>query len=344
MTKNKHKQIFVTGGTGLIGSYLLRYLVQQGYTNIRASRRAGSSMDLVAAVVDKIEWVVCDVLDSGQLEDAMDTVKQVYHCAALVSYDVSDKKDLYKINQEGTENVVNAALYAGVEKIVHVSSVAAIGRNLKETAVTEKTIFEKDGLNTHYAISKHLAEAEVWRGMAEGLDAVIVNPSTVLGSGFWNTGTLKFFKLAWESFAWYAPGMTGFVDVRDVVKLMTKAMNSDTTGERIILSSQDLTYKYLMDQIAQKIGRPPARKAMKNWMRGFVWRWEWFVARIHGTRPSITKEVAQQVSLSYTYNNSKSIEAYDFTYRPVLTTISDIAAQFKVAVENGFVPQVLPLD
>ena len=176
------------------------------------------------------------------------------------------------------------------------------------------------------------------------MDVVVVNPATVLGSGLWGEGTSVFFKLAWDSFGWYAKGATSFVDVRDVVKLMTLAMNSEVVGERFILSSEDLTYKQLMEEIAKKLNRPPATKAMKRWMEGIVWRWAWFSALINGMQASITKETTKQVGLSYTYNNSKSIRTYNFTYLPILKTIEEVAEQFKIAAENECKVQVLPLN
>lgn len=343
MTAQKHKKILVTGGTGFVGSYLLRYLLKEGYTNIRAGRRAESSMDLVESVKDKVEWVDCDILNMDELEDAMQDVQLVYHCAALVSYNSGDRDKLFKINHEGTENVVNAALFAGVERLLHVSSVAVIGRDPKGKLITEKTKWERGEMITNYAKSKYLGEMEAWRGWAEGLDVVVVNPASILGSGHWDRGTSKFFELAWQSFAWYAGGSAGFVDVRDVAKLTIKAMEEAESGERFILSAQNLSYKALMEQIALELGTTPARRKLQDWMQGLIWRWEGFVAWLNQSRPSVTREMVKRVTTSYAFDNTKSIETFKYSYQAISDTIISVADQFREAADDNYSSRVLPL-
>ncbi|MBK8704119.1 MAG: NAD-dependent epimerase/dehydratase family protein [Saprospiraceae bacterium] len=186
--RNATPDILVTGGTGFIGSYLLRYLVQNGYTRIRALRRPNSKMDMVAEIQDKIEWVECDLLDVLGLEEAMEGIRYVYHCAALVSMNRRDAQRLIEVNREGTANMVNWSLEKGVEKFLHVSSIAAIGHNKHAEFIDENCHWERSGKLSYYALSKYQAEQEVWRGVAEGLNAVVVNPSVVLGSGRWKEG------------------------------------------------------------------------------------------------------------------------------------------------------------
>ena len=192
---NKYNtSILVTGGTGFVGSYLLRYLVQQGYTQIGAIKRPNSPMDLVEEIKDKIKWIEGDVLDIFSLEDALKGVQQLYHCAAVVSYSPKDFKQMMKVNVEGTANVVNLALEAGIKKMLYVSSIAALGKTEKTLWVDEQADWIPSKSNSQYSISKYLSEMEVWRGMAEGLRAAIVNPSVILGSGFWDAGTANFLK------------------------------------------------------------------------------------------------------------------------------------------------------
>lgn len=343
MTAQKQKKVLVTGATGFVGSYLLRYLVEQGYSNIRAARRPGSSMDLVASVIDKVAWVELDILDMTQVEDALQGVDLIFHCAAVVSFDAQDSDLLYKVNKEGTENLINIALDSGVEKLVHVSSVATLGRDPKGNLIHEQTKWDRADMQTDYAKSKYLAEMEAWRGWAEGLEVVVVNPSTILGSGRWDKGTSIFFKLAWNEFSWFAGGSAGFVDVRDVAKLSIRAMEEGASGQRFVLSAENWSYKKLMDHIAKAMDRPAASRRMLDWMQGLVWRWEWFVARLHGSRPAITREIAQKVTLNYAYDNTKSVEAFNYTYHPVADTIQMVASQFQAAANNDFPPGTLPL-
>ncbi len=339
----KHKQILVTGGTGFLGSYLLRYLVREGYTRVRALRRATSRMDLVQEIQHKIEWTEGDMLDIFSLDEAMQGVQQVYHCAAIVSFDPRDYEQMRRINVEGTANVVNAALAAKIEKLVHVSSVAAIGRMKNQPNVTEETGWERSNYNSEYAISKYLAENEVWRGMVEGLNVAVVNPSVILGSGRWGEGSLPFFKLGWNNFPFYTKGTAGFVDVRDVARFMLQLMQSDTAGERYILSGESLTYQTIMNEIALHLNKKPPTIQVYPFLQQIAWRVEWLRSRILGSRPFITKETAGHSLRSFFYQNDKSRNDFDFEYTPIRQTIAETSRQFKEAAEKEFESKTLPL-
>lgn len=199
--------ILVTGGTGFLGSYLLRALVTAGKP-VRALYRRHIP-DQLLDVKDRVEWVQGDVLDVGSLEEAMQGVAQVYHCAAIVSFHPDRRAQMLKINVEGTANVVNIALDAGVKKLVHVSSVAALGRAKEQAAINERSQWEESSNNSYYAISKHLSEMEIWRGIAEGLPAVIVNPSIILGSGYWHDGSGMLLKTPGKNFPIIPKASTG---------------------------------------------------------------------------------------------------------------------------------------
>ena len=178
------QKIFVTGGTGFVGAYLLQYLVANGYQNITALKRPSSPMDLVVSISNQIHWVEGDVLDLPVLEEVMKEVDQVYHCAAMVSFQPNDKEQMMQVNRQGTANIVNMAMHHKVKKLVHISSIAAIGKEKDQKIISELTKWKEDVNTTNYAKSKYAAEMEVWRGIAEGLKAVIINPSMILGSGF----------------------------------------------------------------------------------------------------------------------------------------------------------------
>lgn len=344
MSDDLNKTIFVTGGTGLLGSYLLRYLVQKGYTNIRALKRPSSTMDLVAPVKDQIEWIEGDILDLFLLEDAMHEVQQVYHCAAIVSFDPRHYDKMTEINQLGTENIVNAALYKGIEKLVHVSSIAAIGRTKKEKHISEKSKWSRTKFNTQYAISKYLAEQEVWRGIAEGLNAAIINPSLILGSGHWHKGFLKLFKMTWKNFPFYPPGTTGFVDVRDVARIMIILMEKPIVSERFIISAENMSFKQLQEQLAFQLNRKAPTYAVNSAMRELAWRFEWLRSQFSAQySPLITRDTAMNSSRTYFYHNEKSIEQLNFQYTPLKYTIEETAKQFLDASKDSFKPKFLPL-
>ena len=340
---NKDNQILVTGGTGFIGSYLLRYLIREGYRRVRATRRKDSQLDLVAPVADQIEWFEGDILDVTFLEEAMRGVELVYHCAAIISFDPREAGLMMQVNVEGTANMVNAALNEGVRKLIHVSSVAAIGRSKDGETLTEKRIWQRSRFNTNYAISKVLGEQEAWRGLAEGLPVNIVNPSIVIGGGRWEEGPLQFFGLAWNNFPFYTPGASGFVDVRDVARFMVRLMDSSITGQRYILSAENMQYKTLMEKIAHYLNRRPPRYRLRRWMQQ-LYRWAaWLPARFGGYSPPVTLETVQLASSSFFFDNAKSIDQLNFNYLPFEETLASTCREFKEASTDNFSPRILPL-
>lgn len=341
---DRHLRILVTGATGFVGSYLLRYLLKKGYQNITALKRSGSNLDLVNDIYDKINWVECDVLDLLGLEDIIAEVELVYHCAAMVSFTAKERKLMVQVNAEGTANVVNLCLAGNVKKMVHVSSIAAIGRVKQGTTINEQSKWEHSKYNTYYAISKYAAEREVWRGMAEGLNAVIINPSMILGAGRWEDGPQTFFKLLWNNLSFYPLGVNGFVDVRDVAQMMIQLMESDISDQRYICSADNLAYRQLMKLIAEKLGKKPPTVPVQPYMNAIAWRWEWLKSTITGQAPAVTKETAYHSSRIFYYENKKSIKELKFAYRPLEQTIEETVEQFQKAAKQDFETRVFPTD
>jgi nucleoside-diphosphate-sugar epimerase len=293
-------------------------------------------MDLVSDISSEIEWVDCDILDIIGLEDAFKGIQQVYHSAAIVSFLPSERKYMKQVNVEGTANVVNMSLLQGIEKLLHVSSIAAIGRRKQDVTISEASKWERSHFNSKYAISKRLAELEVWRGVAEGLPANIINPSMILGAGRWEDGPQKFFKVVWDEIAYYPRGCNGFVDVRDVVKMMVQLMENDISGERVIASSASLPYQELMTLIARYLGKKPPAKALSPLLTHLFWRFEWLKSKLTGRPPTVTKETALHTSRTFYYDNSKSKELLHFAYIPIEKTIADIAPAFLEASRHNF--------
>lgn len=337
-------KIFVTGGTGFVGAYLLRYLVQKGYTNIRALKRTTSKMDLVETIQGKIEWVEGDILDYPFLEEVLVGIDQVYHCAAMISFVPSEANKMLQINEIGTENLVNASLLVGIKKLVHLSSIAAIGREQYGKAINEKTKWQTDKLNSNYAKSKYAAEMQVWRGIAEGLNAAIINPSVILGSGFWESGSTEIFNLYGKGFPFYTDGANGFVDVRDVAKLTISLMESDITRERFLVSAENLRFQQVFNLISTKAGVKAPSFKINALLSGLAWRLIWVLSKITGKTPSITKESVQSALGTNHYDNQKSVAAFDFTYTPIQKTIKETVTQFLEAQKEGGKAKVLPLN
>lgn len=335
--------ILITGGTGFVGSYLLRLLVQQGY-RVRALRRPGSSLALVQDIADRVEWADADVTDLVALEDVFPGVTHVCHCAAMVSFHPRDALRMMKVNVEGTANLVNLALDHGVQKMIHVSSIASLGRTAERPNLDESSTWVQGKGNSQYAISKYLSEQEVWRGHAEGLPVAIVNPAVILGSGFWDIGSGRMFKQVYSGLKFWSVGRTGVVDVRDVAKFMLRLLESDITGERYILNAQNTLFRDLFFMVADALGVKRPFIKVTPFLAGLAWRVEWFKEKVTGAEPIVTRESARASVSSYLYSNSKSLALPGFSYRPLEQTVRETAEQFLEAAREGFGPRVLPLQ
>jgi dihydroflavonol-4-reductase len=318
--------ILVTGASGLVGSHLVAQLVKEGKP-VRALYRAALP---VIEGAEKIEWIQGDILDVVALEEAMADVVQVYHCAAIVSFNPKKKKVLYQTNVEGTANVVNACLHAGVQKMVFVSSVAALGRIREDITINETMNWSEETSNSEYGKTKYFAEMEIWRGIGEGLDAVIVNPVIILGAGNWETGSSELFKAAYDEFPWYAEGSGGFVDVADVAKAMILLMDSPVSTQRFILCADSLPYKDVFSRIAKNFGKKPAHRKVTPLLASLVWRWEALKAFFTGKDPMLTKETARTAAAKVRFDNSKLHKLFpNFQYTSVETSLQRICAELK---------------
>jgi nucleoside-diphosphate-sugar epimerase len=314
--------IFVTGSAGLVGSALIKQLLQQNQHPVKALYRSGLPVTLTEEEKNKVEWIQGDVLDTSLLYEVLKDCKQVYHSAAIVSYHPARREQMYRINIEGTANMVNAALENSVEKFVHVSSVAALGRIRKGEQVTEETKWAEETNNSHYGKTKYLSELEVWRAIGEGLNAVIVNPSVILGESKWETGSVAIFKNIWNGFPWYTTGGTGFVDVNDVASAMIQLMNSAISAERFLLSNEHLTFQQLFTKIAGVFGKNPPHRYAKTWMGEIVWRIEAIKSLFSKNEPLLTKETTGTAHATTYFSNEKLLKALPgFRFTPVDETI-----------------------
>ena len=269
-----------------------------------------------------LEIIQCDILDVITLEEVMQGVEEVYHCAALVSFAPSDAEKLYKINVEGTANIVNACLDANVRKLVYVSSVAALGRIREGQTINETMQWTEDSSNSKYGHSKYLGELEVWRGSAEGLQVAVVCPSIILGYSDWNSGSTKLFKSIYEGFDWYTTGTSGFVDVADVAKAMIGLMESEIVNEKYILAAENVTYQYVLNTIAKGFNKKTPSKKVTPFLAAITWRLEALKNIFTKSSPLITKETAATSLTSVVYDNSKLLQALpNFKYRKLEETI-----------------------
>jgi nucleoside-diphosphate-sugar epimerase len=317
--------ILVTGGTGLLGSHLLLELTNE-YNSIKAIFRNEKKIELVLRLFlyydsingqtrfDSIQWVNCDVLDSVSLHETMEGCEYVYHCAAIVSFDKDDFYKMMKINREGTSNVVNSCLELGIKKLCYVSSTAAIGNGENDPIVTEETKWKQSPTTSGYSISKYSAEKEVWRGVEEGLDVVIVNPCVIIGAGDWKESSLTMFATVEKGLRFYTSGANAFVDARDVALIMLKLMNSDFKNERYLCIGENSTFKNLFDTIARNLNTKEANILVNPILMGLTWRVMWVISKLTGKKSPITKETARSAFGTTVYDASKIKKALSFEF------------------------------
>ncbi len=318
--------IFVTGGSGLLGQQLLKKLVHEN-EQVKALYRKNIPQFEGS---DKVDWVEGDIVDINFLEEVLEGVQYVYHCAGLVSFNPKDKEQLFKVNVEGTANVVNACLTSSVSKLLFVSSVAALGRIRKDEQVNETMQWTEETSNSTYGKTKYLAEMEVWRGIAEGLDAVIVNPVIILGGSSWESGSTAIFKSVYNEFPWYTDGVSGFVDVDDVASAMLLLMNSNVSAQRYILSADNISYKTLFDSIADAFGKKKPNKKVTPFMAALVWRIEAFKAMFSGKKPLLTKETAATAQAKVYFDNTKLLKQFpEFKYKSLNASVQRIVEELK---------------
>lgn len=327
--------VFVTGTNGLIGSVTARRLLKDGY-RVRGLRRSTSDMRLVQDIYAQIEWIEGDVLDITALDEAMEGVTFIVHTAAIVSFIPRDRHQMYDINVNGTANVVNAALMAGIKKMAFVSSVAALGRpdpsKLSEreaTVIDEHQKWEESPLNSHYGKSKYLAELEVWRGVAEGLPSVVVNPSMVLGEGDWSRSSTQLFKYVFDEKKYYTEGLINYVDVQDVAAAIVTLLFSEIKNERYILSAGHVTYKELFEKMAAGFGKKAPSKVVSTLMAETIWRVEAIRSWLTGSKPLITKETAKTARTKLVYDGQKIKQELGFQYKSLEETVTRVCDGLK---------------
>jgi len=312
--------IFITGATGLLGSFICKELLAKGY-QIRAIKRTTSSMTLLGEMADKIDWVIGDMTDTSTLAEALEGVEAVIHGAAIISFDKRDEKRMYKTNVQGTADLVNACLKADIKNFVHISSVAAIGRKRDQTILKEADLWEGTEYDSIYAQSKHQQELEVWRGCQEGLDVKVVNPSVVLGPGLWGQGSTSVFKYAYSEKKFHPEGTVNYVDVRDVAEVIVKLMESDIKNERFILNAGSMDFKDFFGKVAEAFGKKGPQKPVPYSLLKIAVALEFVRSRITGNSALITKETARVSRKKYHFKNDKIKAALDFEFRPLQESI-----------------------
>jgi dihydroflavonol-4-reductase len=315
--------ILVTGATGFLGAELAKELVLR-QNRIRCSKRASSTIPkLLAPYADNIEWVDADLMDAFALESALEGITQVYNCAAFVSLKQADKDVMIRTNVSGTANLVDLCNEKNI-RMVHTSSVAAVGEAKPGELITENHHLDSSTETDGYAISKLESEMEVWRGIAEGLDAVIVNPTIIIGPSAGTNGSGQIFETVRKGLKFYTLGTIGFVDVQDVAKCMIALMESHISGERYIINAENRAYRQLFEEIAGCLGVKAPATLAKPWMMELAWRGASLLGALTGKAPALDKTSARAASVTREFDNSKIKNAIGFEFKPVSETIKEV--------------------
>lgn len=333
----------------MVGAHLLYELTLAG-NKVKALKRETSNLQQVLKtfsyysetpkeLFNQIEWVDGDILDYFAMEKLLAGVTEIYHCAAIVSFNPDERKKMISNNVEGTSNLVNAAIDNGVKKICHVSSIAALGRLDEGQFVTEETNWVPSKKISGYSESKFFSEVEIWRGIEEGLDAVIVNPSIIFGPSNWETGSSKMFKTIWDGMKFYTKGITGFVDVKDVVKamilLMDKTNFETAKNQRYLLNAENLSYQNVFCQIADALEKPRPKFNASDLLLEFVWRAAKVVGLITRKPSMITRETVANSNTVYNFDGGKISKTFGFKYLPIETSIQQTASFLKHDMQNS---------
>ena len=322
-------KVFITGATGLVGSFVCKELLSKGH-EIRAVKRNSSKMDLLEGIADKIEWVVGDMTDPAFLEQALEGIEGVIHGAAIISFDKRWEQKMHEVNVLGTADLVNACLKKGVLKFMHISSVAAIGRKPNQKQLSETDRWEGTEFDSIYAKSKYQQELEVWRGAQEGLEVKIVNPSIILGPGLWSSGgSTSVFKYAYDEKGFHPAGTVNHVDVRDVAEIVVKLLESNVRDERFILNAGTVYYKAFFTRIAEAFGKKGPSKQVKPWMLKIAVAAEHLRSRITGKEAMITKDTAILSRSEFEFNNGKIKKELNYEFRSLDESVDWAATALK---------------
>lgn len=329
----------VTGATGLLGTHLMYDLLSRG-ERVRGMKRAGSNLEIVKSVFkfypngtslfDSIQWCEGDVLDVDALQEAMMGCEFVYHCAAVVSYHAKDRDSMYLINVEGTSNVVNVALHQNITRLCFVSSIAGLGKSKPGEMVNEDATWTDSPFNTHYGITKFLSEMEVWRGIQEGLDAIVVNPGLIIGPGNFDRSSPSIFRKLQEGLSYFPPGGTGFIGVTDCASAMIDLMKKSPGGERYVLVAENLSMKEVFCEIALALEKSTPSKEATPIVLTIARIAEGLKELFTGRKALVTKESVKNASIRFYYENEKAMKCLGRSFLPIIPAIKETARFLKL--------------
>ena len=320
--------IAITGANGLAGSYIARKLHELNVPFI-ALKRKGSDTSFLNDIQHEINWREADVTDSTALREAMEGATGVIHAAAYVSFNPQKRKTVFEINTIGTQNVVNACLFLNIKRLLHISSVAALGRQKGQAFLNEENNWVANINASNYAESKYKAELEVFRGQEEGLSTVIINPSVILGFGNWNKSSAQLFQYSWKEKPFYIDGSLNYVDVRDVAEIAVKLFQSTIENERFIVSAGSIPYREFFSKNAKAFQKKAPSVKVTPTLASILARIESLRIKLTGSEPLITIETARLANAFFEYDNQKVKKTLNYQFQSIDDTINWCCKQYE---------------
>lgn len=317
----------ITGATGIVGSHIALELLNQGKP-VKAIKRSESDITKTKklfsyysknaeALFNQIAWVEADVCDIYSLLDAFDGVDTVYHCAGFVSFDPKHKKHLHKINADGTANVVNACLEKQVKSLCHVSSIATLQNPDITQNIDESVYWKSSPQASDYAISKYNGEREVWRGMEEGLKAVIVNPGVIVSAGHWEQSSGRIISNCYKGTSFYTNGSTGTIDARDVAACMVRLTEKKQFGNRYILIENNYSFKEIITAYQTQFGKKAPGIDAGKWLLKLASFGDRLSSTFSGKARRLTSDTINAALEKNTFNNKKIKDTLNYQFIPL---------------------------
>lgn len=327
-----NEKILITGGSGLLGSYLIRWFLQRGYTHISATYQ-GATDTIPDDIRRGVNWSKLVLPDK---EVALETIAGhdwVIHCAGLVSYATGDKYRLLEINKTGTEHIVNACMDHGVSHLAYIGSIASLGRETDHVVLNEKSPWLDNEFSTGYGLSKYLGELEAWRGAAEGLNVSVVLPSVMLGAGDWHRSSLQIINRVVHKSGWFPGGQTGFVDVRDVAHFTGGLLVNNQHSGRWLLSAKDIPYGQFYQKLADHLGLKKKFRLAPKWLARTILAGSNLLKE-----GSLGQEMINQAYGTFSYDAAQSLIVKGFSYRDIEETLHDVAGAYLSGKKDSFLP------
>jgi len=321
-------KILVTGGSGLLGSYLLRMFRQSGYDQLTATFQHDANT-IPGDLKEGIEWKQLRLPDAQDTYDIIQGKDWVIHSAGLISYNKGDKDKLLAINQEGTRHIVNACLEQDVKHFIYISSIGALGKEKNFVTLNEESPFLENEFSTTYGLSKYLGELEAWRGATEGLNVSTILPSVILGTGDWHRSSLQLIDRVATKPGWYPAGQTGYVDVRDICHFIKLLLEKNKTGDRWILNAENIPYQKMYSMIGNALGLKKTFRPAPKWLAKLVL---YSSGILKGKQLGL--EVLKSAYSTFSYDNAKSLQLEGFAYRPMEETTREVVEIFKAGDSN----------